>query len=76
MSVPSLDSAHSVPMSEVIQRIKCEIVEAVPDPDQQDRLYAWMRNWTAKVDLGLVIEEKASLTPTISIIDLRSTVAG
>lgn len=70
VTVPPLEG-YGVPISEVVQRIKCELVEAVPDPEQQDRLYRWMRNWTAKVDLGLTIEDKSGLTPSVSIIDLR-----
>ena len=38
VTTPALEG-YGVPISEVVQRIKCELVEAVPDPDQQDRLY-------------------------------------
>ena len=31
-----------------------------------------MANWVAKVDLTLIVDEQAGLTPTVSFVDLRT----
>jgi hypothetical protein len=32
-----------------------------------------MADWTAKIDLNLIVDDRAGLTPTVSFIDLRDT---
>jgi len=66
VTVPSLDG-NSIAVSDVVERVKCDLADALPDPYK----YPWMANWVAKVDLTLIVNEQAGLTPTVSFIDLR-----
>jgi hypothetical protein len=56
----------SVAISEVVQRIKCELALAVPEIQGQypTGTYQWMRYWTAKVDLTLVTNDQAMISPS------------
>jgi hypothetical protein len=66
VTVPSLEH-NSIPISDVVERIKCDLADAVPDAYR----YPWMANWVAKVDLTLIVNEQSGITPTASLIDLR-----
>ena len=66
VTVPSLEG-NRIAISDVVERVKCDLADALPDPYK----YPWMANWVAKVDLTLVINEQAGLTPTVSFVDLR-----
>lgn len=74
-SVPRLD-LDGVAISDIVQRIKCEIADAVPE--QRGRFpagdFRWMEYWTAKVELQLEITETSTLTPNITIFDPLKTV--
>src|SRR5690349_11472140 len=64
--VPSIEH-NRIAISEVVERVKCALAHALPDPYK----YPWMANWVVKVDLTLIINEQSGLTPTVSFIDLR-----
>ena len=66
VTVPSLEH-NNIPISDVVERIKCDLADAVPDAYR----YPWMANWVAKVDLTLIVNEQSGITPTASLIDLR-----
>ena len=66
VTIPSLEG-NSIAISDVVERVKCDLADALPDPYK----YPWMAGWVAKVDLTLVINEQAGLTPTVSFVDLR-----
>src|SRR5690349_7860046 len=70
VNVPSLDG-NRIAVADVVERVKCDLADALPDPDK----YPWMASWVAKVDLTLIVNEQAGLTPTVSFIDLRPTAA-
>jgi hypothetical protein len=66
-----------IAIGEIVQRVKCEVAFAVPDPEPPypTGRYQWMRNWTAKVELTLISNSKSTVTPTATFIDLLPTVA-
>ncbi|TWB93037.1 hypothetical protein FBZ93_11176 [Bradyrhizobium macuxiense] len=68
-SVPELEQ-DGVSISEIVQRVKCELAFAMPDPQPPypTGRYQWMRDWTAKVDLTLITNNQASLTPSIAVL--------
>jgi hypothetical protein len=66
VTVPSLEG-NRIAISDVVERVKCDLADALPDPYK----YPWMASWVAKVDLTLIVNEQAGLTPTVSFIDLR-----
>jgi hypothetical protein len=68
VTVPSLEG-NRIAISDVVERVKCDLADALPDPYK----YPWMANWVAKVDLTLIVNEQAGLTPTVSFVDLRNT---
>ena len=70
VTIPSLEG-NRIAISDVVERVKCDLADALPDPYK----YPWMANWVAKVDLTLIINEQAGLTPTVSFVDLRHTAA-
>jgi hypothetical protein len=56
----------SISISEVVKRVKCEIYDATKDVQRE---YWWFRYWGAKVDLDLVINEQAGLTPSVAFVN-------
>jgi hypothetical protein len=70
VTIPSLEG-NRIAISDVVERVKCDLADALPDPYK----YPWMANWVAKVDLTLIINEQAGLTPTVSFVDLRHSAA-
>jgi len=68
VTVPQLEP-NNIHVSDVVERVKCDLADALPDPDR----YPWMADWVARIDLTLVISEQAGLTPGVSFVDLRPT---
>jgi hypothetical protein len=66
VTVPSLEH-NNIPIAEVVERVKCDLADAVPDANK----YPWMANWVVKVDLTLIVNEQSGITPTANLIDLR-----
>jgi hypothetical protein len=64
-TVPPLQE-DGVAIGEIVQRVKCEIAFAVPEPRPPwpTGAFQWMRNWTAKIDLTLVTNAKSTISPT------------
>jgi hypothetical protein len=56
-----------IAVAEIVQRVKCEIAFAVPQPQEPEPTgkYQWMRNWTAKAELTLKTNGKSSVTPSV-----------
>jgi hypothetical protein len=75
-TVPPLD-VDDIAVADIVQRVKCEIAYAVPEPQGRYPTgpYQWMRDWTAKVDLNLITNAQASITPTAVFTNLLPTVA-
>ncbi len=67
-TVPPLDQATGgIPVRDIVQRVKCEITDAF-DKKTQDPKFRWMKTWTAKVDLTLVANAQAGVSPGASLI--------
>jgi hypothetical protein len=72
-TTPSLDPIDGteagpdgvISINEVVKRVKCELYEATKDVQQE---YWWFRYWGAKVDLDLVVNEQAGLTPSVAFL--------
>jgi hypothetical protein len=57
------DSSHSnIMINEVVQRVKCELSYAF-DKKAEDPKFSWLASWTAHVDLTLMINDTAGITP-------------
>jgi len=71
VSVPPLEE-DGIAIGEIVQRVKCEIAFAVPEPQPPypTGRYQFMRNWTAKVDLTLIANGRSTITPTATFLDL------
>jgi hypothetical protein len=69
-TVPPLQ-VDPIAISDIVQRVKCEIAYAVPKPEPPwpTGRFQWMRTWTAKVDLTLKTEENSGITPSVGLID-------
>jgi hypothetical protein len=68
--VPSLEEATGstnppVLISQVVQRVKCEIADAFADRIRYPE-YQWMAGWTAKVDLTLQANDQGGVTPGVT----------
>ena len=68
-TVPPLQE-DGIAISEIVRRVKCELAFAVPEPEPPypTGRYQWMSNWTAKVDLTLITNDQAAITPTVSFL--------
>jgi hypothetical protein len=72
-TLPSLDPIDgtqagpdgSISINEVVARVKCELYDATRDISRD---YSWFRSWGAKVDLDLIVNEQAGLTPSVAFI--------
>jgi hypothetical protein len=75
--VPALDvEAESVRIIDVVKRVKCDIYDAFTEETAGRRRllsekdgYQWLEGWTAQVDLNLLVNNQAGLTPGATIID-------
>lgn len=66
---------NGIAIGEIVQRVKCEIAFAVPEPQPPwpTGPFQWMRTWTAKVDLTLITNQQSVITPsTIFITPMTS----
>jgi hypothetical protein len=63
-SPPHIADPGGVPVSQVVQRIKCELIHAIIEPMRDDQM-RWFRRWTAKVDLTLNVSTLDQLNPTV-----------
>jgi hypothetical protein len=62
------EATGGIPVREIVLRIKCEVSSAFESADHTDWLpnspkFAWLRNWTAQVDLTLQVMDTATLAP-------------
>jgi hypothetical protein len=65
----NLPFAASIPIHDVVQRVKCDLTDALYAKIYQSRdplKFAWMQNWTAKADLTLEINDTGGITPSVS----------
>jgi hypothetical protein len=67
--VPPLKE-DAVAVSAIVERVKCELAFAIPEPEPPypTGRYQWLADWTAKVDLTLITNDQAALTPGVSLI--------
>src|SRR5262245_36039018 len=81
--VPGLDvETESVRIVDVVKRVKCDIYDAFTEDTGNGRRlvsdregYKWLENWTAQVDLNLLVNNQSGLTPAATIIDPLHQVA-
>ncbi len=68
-TVPPL-SDDGIAIAEIVQRVKCELADAVPTPQPPYPTgpYQWMKDWTAKIDLTLITNQQSAVTPTAMFI--------
>jgi len=70
--LPRLDEATGgIPVREIVLRIKCELSDAFESADHRTQLlknpkFAWLKSWTAQVDLTLEILNSATLAPGVT----------
>jgi hypothetical protein len=69
--LPDMNEATGgIPVRDIVLRIKCELSDAFEDQNGswlvQEPKFAWLRNWTAQVDLLLQILDTATLSPGFS----------
>ena len=59
-----------VAVSDIVQRVKCELAYAVPDlrGKYPSGNFQWIKYWTAKVDLTLDVNDQSSLKPNINYV--------
>jgi hypothetical protein len=64
------EATGGIPVRDIVLRIKCELSDAFEDQNGawliEEGKFAWLRNWTAQVDLILQILDTATLSPGFS----------
>jgi hypothetical protein len=65
----------AISISAIVQRVKCEVAMAVPEPEPPfpTGRYQWMADWTAKVDLTLITNDQSAVTPSATFINPLAT---
>jgi hypothetical protein len=71
-TLPPLEEATGgIPVREIVLRTKCELSDAFVASDgtwlPDHAKFAWLKNWTAQVDLTLQILDTATLSPGASL---------
>jgi hypothetical protein len=51
-------------IKDVVERVKCELADAFGDKINNPQYY-WLRTWTVKADLTLIVTDSGSLTPSV-----------
>jgi hypothetical protein len=72
---PMHDAITNVSVEEVVRRLKCELVAAIDAKQKEDRRFAFLTQWAAKVHLTIVVDDMASINPGATFIEPLS-VAG
>jgi hypothetical protein len=68
-ATPSIQGeTASVPVSEIVQRVKCEIWLATRD-ELANPHFAFLNNWDATVDLTMIVNNQAGVNAGVSIIE-------
>jgi hypothetical protein len=83
--VPDLEpTVESIPIYKIVERVKCEILDAVKDPlnvaayaaaHHRRSRYSFLKSWTAKIDLTLIVNDQAGVSPNFSVIPTVPTAA-
>lgn len=67
-TTPSIEAeAKQVPISAIVERVKCEIWEATKSRLADPR-FAFLKKWDATVDLTLIVNNQAGISPGVSVI--------
>ncbi len=68
--IPKLEE-DGIAISEIVERVKCELAFAVPDlrGNYPSGNYQWIKYWTAKVELTLDVNDQASIKPNSSVVE-------
>lgn len=78
--VPDLDtSVESARIVDVVKRVKCDIYDAflvvspyrgpAPVPLSTLKGYEWLKDWTAQVDLSLIVNNQSGISPGATFTD-------
>jgi hypothetical protein len=78
--VPTVDvQEESVRIVDVVQRVKCEIYDALTErvetprgivmvPLSQKKEFGWLKPWTAQIDLNLLVNDQSGISPGATFI--------
>ena len=83
-TVPDLEpTVSSIPIYKIVERVKCEVLDAVKGPldaaafaaaHHNKSRYAFLEKWTATVDLTLIVNQQSGISPGVSFVEpLTST---
>ena len=54
-------------VNKIANQVKCEIRQAVIDATDRYNQVAWLKDWSAKVTLKIVVDEKSTFAPGLSL---------
>lgn len=60
--VPPQEAVNNIPIHDIVQRVKCELADALDEKLKRDD-FAWMKRWTVAVDLTLEVNQQGGITP-------------
>ena len=65
--VPPPDEMASGPtIDQVVQRVKCDLYQAVAPRLEAPYGYEWLHDWTVQANLNLIVNDQAALAPTVA----------
>jgi hypothetical protein len=74
-TLPPLERGPAVSTSQIVERVKCELAQAVEPYLRKGNPFPWFQKWTAEIDLTLVVTDQTGLTPSVAFIEpLRNAV--
>lgn len=65
--IPETQNQSDALIGALANHIRCEMENAVGEVAVEQRSAAWLKTWSAKVSLGITIDEKATLSPGIAV---------
>jgi hypothetical protein len=62
--IPAPDDLATGPkIDELVQRVKCDLYEAVKDRLNQPYGYEWLHSWTAQANLNYIVNDQSGIAP-------------
>src|SRR4051795_12290454 len=68
--VPKISGAAEVRTSDLVKRVKCDLMQALRAKVLEDRArFGFLTQWSAKVHLTVAVDETGSINPGVTFIE-------
>jgi len=69
-AIPSLDGAAQLHTSDLVKRVKCDLILALRDKVFENRAkFGFLTQWSAKVHLTVIVDDTGAINPGVTFIE-------